>query len=72
MDLSDVFGRAGTTVLEVGSGAGENLVAAALRDRAVNYIAAEVHTPGVARLLVDIEAHALSNVRVVHGDALEF
>lgn len=72
LDLSDVFGRAGTTVLEVGSGAGENLVAAAMRDRAVDYIASEVHTPGVARLLVDIEAHALSNVRVVHGDALEF
>ena len=31
-----------------------------------------MHTPGIARLLVDIESAELSNLRVIHGDALEF
>lgn len=71
VDPVEVFGRRARLVLEVGSGAGEALLHSALANPDVDHIAAEVHTPGLARLLVDVEAAGLTNVRVVHGDALE-
>lgn len=71
IDPVEVFGRRTRLVLEIGSGAGEALLHSALANPDVDHIAAEVHTPGLARLLVDVEAAGLGNVRVVHGDALE-
>lgn len=71
LDPVDLFGRRAPLVLEIGSGAGEAVLAAATTNPDVDHIAAEVHTPGLARLLVDVEAAGLGNVRVVHGDALE-
>ena len=44
----------------------------ALADAATAIVGLEVHTPGVAALLQAIEAHGLTNVRVVHGDVLVF
>lgn len=67
-----VFGRTAPLALEVGCGAGEATLHSAIARSDIDHIAAEVHTPGLARLLVDIESHELTNVRVVHGDALEF
>lgn len=72
LDLARVFNRSMPVVLEVGSGAGEATVWSAQHHPDIAHLAAEVHTPGLARLLVDIESHGLSNVRVIHGDALEF
>lgn len=71
LDLADEFGRQAAVVLEVGCGAGEATLQSAISHPEVDHLAAEVHTPGLARLLVDIEASSLTNVRVVHGDALE-
>lgn len=71
LDPVEVFGRRARLVLEIGSGAGEALLHSALANPEVDHIAAEVHTPGLARLLGDIETAGLTNVRVVHGDALE-
>jgi tRNA (guanine-N7-)-methyltransferase len=67
-----VFGRTAPLVLEVGCGAGEATLHSAIAHPDIDHIAAEVHTPGLARLLDDIESHELTNVRAVHGDALEF
>src|SRR5262249_8832861 len=58
-------------VLEIGSGMGEAAVAMAAADPDRDYLAVEVHTPGVANLLAAVEAQGLTNVRVVVGDALE-
>jgi tRNA (guanine-N7-)-methyltransferase len=71
IDPVDLFGRRAPLVLEIGTGAGEAVLAAATADPDIDHLAAEVHTPGLARLLVDVEAAGLGNVRVVHGDALE-
>jgi len=71
IDPVDLFGRRAPLVLEIGSGAGEAVLASAVANPAVDHLAAEVHTPGLARLLVEVEAAGLANVRVVHGDALE-
>ena len=44
----------------------------ALADPTVDVIGADVHTPGVAASLVRIDELGLSNVRLLHGDALVF
>ena len=62
----------GPAVLEIGSGMGEATVAMAAADPGRTYVAVEVHTAGVANLLALVRATGLVNVRVVHGDALEF
>jgi tRNA (guanine-N7-)-methyltransferase len=50
---------------------GEAAVAMAAADPGRDYLAVEIHTPGVANLLAAVEARCLTNLRVVVGDALE-
>jgi tRNA (guanine-N7-)-methyltransferase len=71
VDPATWFGRAAPLVLEIGSGMGDATAAMAAADPAHDYLATEVHTPGVAHLLSLIEAAGLTNLRVAHGDALD-
>lgn len=71
VDPVAIFGRPVPLVLEIGSGMGEATVAMAAADPDRGYLAAEIHTPGVANLLALVEKYALDNVRVVDGDALD-
>jgi tRNA (guanine-N7-)-methyltransferase len=57
-------------VLDIGFGDGAATVELALADRSRTVIGVDVHTPGVVNVLAGIERHGLTNVRVVHGDAL--
>jgi tRNA (guanine-N7-)-methyltransferase len=63
--------RAAPLVLEIGSGMGETTVAIAKAHPEVDFIAVEVHAPGVGSLLNAIEKEKLSNLRVIRHDALE-
>jgi tRNA (guanine-N7-)-methyltransferase len=63
---------AGDVVLEIGIGRGEALVEMAGADPETLLIGCDVHTPGIAAVLGEIERRRLDNVRLVHGDALEF
>ncbi len=58
-------------VLEIGSGMGETTVAIAKAHPEVDFVAVEVHGPGVGSLLNAIAREQLSNVRVIRHDALE-
>lgn len=71
LDLDRLFGRAAPKILEIGSGMGETTarIAAAHPDR--DYLAVEVHTPGVGSLLAQIATAGLTNVRVIQHDAVE-
>ncbi|WP_407942586.1 tRNA (guanosine(46)-N7)-methyltransferase TrmB [Micromonospora globbae] len=71
IDPAELFGRAAPVVLEIGSGMGETTAAMAGADPDRDYLAVEVHTPGIANLLDLVERHGLRNVRVARGDALE-
>jgi tRNA (guanine-N7-)-methyltransferase len=71
IDPASLFGRRAPLVLEIGSGSGDATAAMAAADPERDYLAAEVHSPGVAHLLLLIEQRGLTNVRVAHGDALE-
>lgn len=69
-DARAAFGRAAPLVLEIGSGRGEATAALAAADPGRDVLAAEVHTPGVAALLRQVEQQRLTNVRVVEADGL--
>jgi tRNA (guanine-N7-)-methyltransferase len=71
LDLDELFGRNAPKVLEIGFGMGDSTAAMAGADPGRDYLAAEVHTPGIGNLLALIGERALTNVRVAHGDAME-
>lgn len=71
LDLAGLFGRSAPVVMEIGFGMGDATAEMAAADPHRNYLAVEVHTPGVAHLLALIEQRALANLRLVHGDALD-
>lgn len=66
-----VFGRAAPLVLEIGFGMGEATAAMALARPEVDVLAVEVHTPGVGALLHRLEQQGSTNVRLMHGDAVD-
>ncbi|BCB83598.1 tRNA (guanosine(46)-N7)-methyltransferase TrmB [Phytohabitans suffuscus] len=70
LDLVTLFGRRAPVVLEIGSGMGEATVEMATADPGRDYLAVDVHTPGVASLLAVVEERGLTNVRVGLGDAI--
>jgi tRNA (guanine-N7-)-methyltransferase len=72
LDLVDVFVRDAPVVLDVGIGAGDALVPLAAAEPGIDVIGCDVHTPGIAAVMVAIDEHDLTNVRVVHGDVLGF
>jgi tRNA (guanine-N7-)-methyltransferase len=71
LDASALFGRVAPLVLEIGSGMGETTVAIAKAQPERDFIAVEVHGPGVGALLNRIAAEKLANLRVIRHDALE-
>jgi tRNA (guanine-N7-)-methyltransferase len=58
-------------VLEIGSGMGETTAAIAQAHPELDFVAVEVHGPGVGSLLNRIETSHLDNLRVVRHDAVE-
>jgi tRNA (guanine-N7-)-methyltransferase len=71
LDFEALFGRRAPTVLEIGSGMGETTVRIAAANPERDYLAIEVHAPGVGSLLKRVEELGLTNVRVVQHDAIE-
>jgi len=71
IDPRQVFGRDAPLVLEIGSGMGETTAAIAAAHPDTDFIAVEVHGPGVGSLLNRIEAQQLGNLRIIRHDAVE-
>jgi tRNA (guanine-N7-)-methyltransferase len=71
IDLNNLFGRNAPKFIEIGSGMGESTTAIAQSHPGNDYLAIEVHTPGVGSLLHQIEALQLANLRVIQHDAIE-
>ncbi|MDR2710676.1 MAG: tRNA (guanosine(46)-N7)-methyltransferase TrmB [Burkholderiales bacterium] len=73
LDFNTVFDRPGLghspTVLEIGSGMGETTAHIATAHPEQNFIAIEVHSPGVGSLLQ--KAAQLTNLRIIQHDAVE-
>ena len=71
LNLREVFGREAPVVVEIGSGMGETTALIARENPGVDYLAIEVHAPGVGSLLKQLEESGTTNVRVVQHDAVE-
>ena len=71
LDLAQSFGRGAPKILEIGFGMGDSTAAIALAHPENDYLALEVHTPGVGNLLKLIDAQQISNIRIIRHDAVE-
>jgi tRNA (guanine-N7-)-methyltransferase len=71
LDMDALFGRSAPRILEIGFGNGGALAQLAQRHPENDYLGIEVHRPGVGNLLIQIEQHHLTNVRVSQHDAVE-
>jgi len=71
LDLEAAFGRAAPTVLEIGFGNGDALVAMAAGSPERNFLGIEVYAPGVGHCLLAIERLGLCNVRLLMQDAVD-
>ena len=71
LDLAATFGRKAAVIAEVGFGMGETTARIAAENPGNDYLAIEVHTPGVGSLLKQLDASSIGNVRVVQHDAVE-
>jgi tRNA (guanine-N7-)-methyltransferase len=71
-DLSDLFDRPTDAIrLEIGFGGGEHLIAEALSLPGTGFIGCEPYVNGMAKILTQIEAHNIGNIRLFAGDAAE-
>lgn len=71
LDLADAFGRAAPKILEIGFGMGVATAEIAAAHPEQDFLALEVHTPGVGKLLQLIEGQSLTNLRLIQHDAVE-
>jgi tRNA (guanine-N7-)-methyltransferase len=71
LDCAALFGRRGPVVLEVGFGMGDATAQVAAAMPGTDFIAVEVHEPGVGALLKRIGEQGLGNLRIVAHDAVE-
>jgi tRNA (guanine-N7-)-methyltransferase len=70
LNPAEIFERVAPVVLEIGSGMGETTAQIAQQNPAVDFIAVEVHGPGVGSLLKQIDALRLTNLRIIRHDAV--
>lgn len=61
----------GLDTLEIGFGMGASLAEMAAQSPSRTFLGIEVHRPGVAALLADLEERGCDNVRIICGDAVD-
>jgi tRNA (guanine-N7-)-methyltransferase len=72
LELAALFDRPVADVrLEIGFGGGEHLVAEALAFPDTGFIGCEPYVNGMAKILAQIEARQIANIRLYAGDAAE-
>lgn len=71
IDFVKVFGRDAPRVLEIGFGSGYSLLEIARAHPQKDFIGIETYQPGVGTLLLGIEQHQMTNIRIFYTDAVE-
>lgn len=71
LDLAELFGRRAPVTLEIGSGTGEQIVAAASAHPERDFLALEVWVPGIAKLISKAVEADVDNIRVIEADAAQ-
>lgn len=70
LDLFELFRRLAPTALDIGAGMGEVTLELAAAHPENDYLAVEVHRPGIGRLLHGIAQRGLTNIRIIREDAV--
>ncbi|OQY40623.1 MAG: tRNA (guanosine(46)-N7)-methyltransferase TrmB [Spirochaetaceae bacterium 4572_7] len=70
MNLNNIYPNRDVAI-EIGFGMGHATWQIAKDNPNIGYIGIEVHTPGVGRLLHQMNAHDVTNLRVIEHDAVE-
>lgn len=71
VDLNTIFNRNAPKILEIGFGMGVASAAIALNLPAYDFLAIDVHGPGVGNLLKLIQEQNIQNMKVMRHDAVE-
>ena len=71
IDLDHLFQRTAPKILDIGTGMGEVTAALAKSHPDNDYLAVEVHRPGVGRLIKRIVQDGLTNIRISNHDVMD-
>ena len=71
LDYREIYNNENSFTIEIGFGMGKATALIAQNNPEKNYLGLEVHTPGVGKLLGEIEEKKLSNLYIIEHDALE-
>lgn len=71
LDVASVYGREADLIVEIGSGQGHAIVAAASSRPDEDFLAVEVFRAGLARTMLDADREGARNLRVVEANAPE-
>ena len=71
INLEHTFQRRAPLIIDIGVGTGESTLQHALIHPENNYLAIEVHRPGIGQLLNKIENNKLTNIKIINHDVIE-
>lgn len=71
VDYAKIFGRVAPVILEIGFGSGYSLLEIAKANPECDFIGIETYQPGIASLLLGMEAQQVNNIRIYYADAVE-
>jgi len=71
LDTTALFGTHRPMTVEIGFGMGIATAAIAEANPDKNYLGIEVHRPGIGRLLWEMEARRIDNIRIIEYDAVD-
>ena len=69
LNLNQIFPEKSKVIMEIGSGMGEATAQIAKANPQVGYVAVEMHSPGLAALLMLINQMELENIKLIREDA---
>jgi tRNA (guanine-N7-)-methyltransferase len=71
LDFETLFKRHAPIVMDIGVGTGDTTFFHAQSHPENNYLAIEVHKPGIGRLLNKIESNNLTNIKIINHDVVD-
>jgi tRNA (guanine-N7-)-methyltransferase len=71
IDIIRIFGRTAPKILDIGTGMGASLIELAQQHPENDYLAIEVHRPGVGSLIRSAQQLGLTNIKVICHDAID-
>lgn len=71
LDLNVIFNRNAEKHVEIGFGMGDALIDMAKRHPENDYLGIDIYRAGIAKVLMQIENHQLTNIRLIAADAVE-